>query len=261
MKDPFAGLAERYLTSDATLRQVVRHTLVARQLEKHLPGPPARILDIGGGAGQQAIPLARAGYELTILDPSAKMLAEAHRRLESEAEAVRRRIRLVEHAGEDAPGIFGKSSFDAALCHGVLMYLNDPRPMVRTLALVVRPGGVVSVLAKNAAALAMRPALEGRYADALASLGADRDLGRLGVVTRGNTIEGLAEMFKEAAVDIERWYGVRMFTDHLRDQMPDEDLISVVELEWEAGGREPYRSVARLVHVVGRKLENTEGGA
>lgn len=46
---------------------------------------------------------------------------------------------------------------------------------------------------------------------------------------------------------------VRVFTDHLGDRMPGGDLPEVLELEWEAGRREPYRSVARLVHLVGRK--------
>jgi 2-polyprenyl-3-methyl-5-hydroxy-6-metoxy-1,4-benzoquinol methylase len=70
LKDHFYRLAESYLSKDGTLRAVVRHTLVARQLSAHLPQPPARIADIGGGAVHQAIPLAREGYEVTLLDPS-----------------------------------------------------------------------------------------------------------------------------------------------------------------------------------------------
>jgi S-adenosylmethionine-dependent methyltransferase len=44
-----------------------------------------------------------------------------------------------------------------------------------------------------------------------------------------------------------------LHTDHLGDRMPGEVLPGVLELEWEAGSREPYRSVARLIHLVGRK--------
>jgi ubiquinone/menaquinone biosynthesis C-methylase UbiE len=73
MEDPFSGLAGRYLASGETLRGIVRHTLLARQLGEHLSGPPARIADVGGGGGHQAIPLARRGYEVTILDPSRTM--------------------------------------------------------------------------------------------------------------------------------------------------------------------------------------------
>lgn len=42
MADPFVILAEKYLASGDTLRQIVRHALVARALEAHLPDPPAR---------------------------------------------------------------------------------------------------------------------------------------------------------------------------------------------------------------------------
>jgi SAM-dependent methyltransferase len=92
---------------------------------------------------------------------------------------------LVEGEGERAVEIFGRESFDAVLCHGALMYLEDSRPMIQNLTAIARPGALISVLAKNASALAMRPALEGRYGEALDALDADRDLGRLEAVTRG----------------------------------------------------------------------------
>jgi len=253
VEDPFSDLAERYNSSGGILRQVVRHELVDRGLSEHLPGPPASIADVGGGAGQQAIPLSRRGYRVTIIDPSPKMLAEARKRLAREDAGVRRGVRLVEGTGERAHQTLGGETFDAVLCHGVLMYLEDPRPMIHALSALLRPGGVVSVLAKNASALAMRPALEGRYQDALSSLKVERDRGRLGVITRGDTVEDLYVAFRGAGVEALRWYGVRVFTDHLGDAMPGEDLPEVIELEWEAGRREPYRSVARLIHLLGRK--------
>jgi S-adenosylmethionine-dependent methyltransferase len=251
--DPFAGLAAGYNASGGTLRQVIRHELVDRGLAEHIPGPPASIVDVGGGAGQQAIPLLRKGFEVTILDPSREMLDEARRRLAAEDQNARQLSRLVEGTGERAHEVLGGETFDVVLCHGVLMYLEDARPMIGALCALARPGGMVSVLTKNASALAARPALEGRYGDALSMLEADRDRGRLGVMTRGDTVEGLSEAFAEAGLTVEQWYGVRVFTDHLGDSMPGEDLPEIMELEWEVGKRAPYRSVGRLIHVVGRK--------
>ena len=69
---------------------MVRHTLVARQLSARLPQPQARIADIGGGAGHQAIPLAREGYEVTLLNPSRAVLRVARGILESEEEGTQR---------------------------------------------------------------------------------------------------------------------------------------------------------------------------
>ena len=255
MDDPFAGLATGYNSSGGTLRRVIRHELVDRALAQHVPGPPASIVDVGGGAGQQSIRLARKGYEITILDPSTEMLAEARRRLASEDVGVRRRVRLVEGEGERGQEALGGETFDAVLCHGVLMYLEDAWAMIEGLSTLARPGGIVSVLTKNASALAARPALEGRYQDALSLLGADRDRGRLGVLTRGDTVEGLYEAFAEAGLTVESWYGVRVFTDHLGNALPGDDLPEMLELEWEGGKKDPYRSVARLIHVVGRNKQ------
>jgi hypothetical protein len=125
--------------------------------------------------------------------------------------------------------------------------------MIHALSALLRPGGIFSILTKNASALAVRPALEGRYQDALSSLNVDRDRGRLGLITRGDTVEKLYEAFREAGVEALQWYGVRVLTDHLGNRMPGEDLPEVLELEWEAGQREPYKSVSRLLHLVGRK--------
>ena len=257
MGDPYSQLAERFLAHYATLRGVVRRTLVDRQLAEHLAEPPARIADVGGGAGHQSIPLVRRGYEVTILDPSEEMLSKAQQSLALEEAVVRGRARLVLGAGEEAPHVLGDERFDAVLCHGVLPYVEDPGPLIRGLASIARPGGVVSVLAKNADALAMRPALEGRYRDALNLLGSDRDRGGLGVVTRGDRVSNLSGLMAEAGIEIVRWYGVRVFTDHLGNDLPDSALLQdVVELEWEAGRRDPYRAVARLIHLVGRKRSN-----
>jgi S-adenosylmethionine-dependent methyltransferase len=216
--DLYSHLTNPFLAHQGTLRGVVRYTLVAHQLAAHLPQPPARVADVGGGAGRQSLLLARDGYEVTVLDPSPAMLREAERVWASESKEVRRRVRLVEGAGERATEILGRESFDAVLCHGVLMYLEDSCPMLKALAFVARPRGVISVLAKNASALAMRPALEGRYGDALAALETDRDLGRLGAVTRAKTVEGLRALLKETRVGVVRWYGIRVFTDHLGDR-------------------------------------------
>ena len=126
-------------------------------------------------------------------------------------------------------------------------------PRVGALAALARPGAVISVLAKNASALAMRSALEGRYQDALATLEADRDLGRLGAITRGDTVEGLAALFESCGIELVQWYGVRVFTDHLGDRSPGPNLPAILELEWEAGRRDPYSSVARLLYLVRRR--------
>ncbi len=246
--------SELFLGHYETLRGVVRQALMQRQISEHLREPPARVCDVGGGAGQNSIPLARRGYEVTILDPSEEMLQGARQMLDAEERAVRDRVRLVTGSGEDARRILGDEVFDAVLCHGVLIYLENPDPLIRALASIARPGAVVSILMKNAEALAMRPALEGRWREALTSFDTNRETNRLGIETRTDTVPEFSAKLKGHGIELERWYGVRVFTDHLDDRPPDPDLTDMLEVEWEAGRRDPYRRVARMVHFVGRKV-------
>ena len=48
-------------------------------------------------------------------------------------------------------------------------------------------------------------------------------------------------------------YSPETTKDHPGDRMPGEDLLEVLEPGWRAGQRDPYRSAARLIHLVGRK--------
>ena len=211
---------EHFLEHYETLRGVVRLELMDRQLSEHLGEPPARICDVGGGAGHNSIPLAQRGYEVKILDPFEEMLQKARQTLDAEEEAVRGRVELVGGNGEDAPRIFGSETFDAVLCHGVLIYLENPDPLIEALSIIARPGAVISILTKNTDALAMRPALEGRYKEALASFDSDRETNRLGSVTRTDTVPELSTKLKSYGIELEQWYGVRVFTDHLDDRPP-----------------------------------------
>jgi ubiquinone/menaquinone biosynthesis C-methylase UbiE len=49
-------------------------------LARHLPKPPARILDVGGAAGAYSAWLAEQGYEVHLVDASARLIDEARRR-------------------------------------------------------------------------------------------------------------------------------------------------------------------------------------
>lgn len=251
--DPYEALAEPFVNHYETIRGAVRHALVDRQLREHIRTPPGRILDVGGGAGHQSIPLARDGFGITILDPSQDMLAHAEEALRIENAETRARVELVDGFGEDAASLFTDDQFDAVLCHGVLPYVEDVRPLLTAMGAVTAGGGVVSLLVKNAAALALRPALLERFGDAIAAFDADRDIGGLGVVTRAHTLEDMRTRLADMSFDVIAWYGVRVFTDHLLDQQPGSDLELVLEAEWQASHRDPYRALGRLLHIVGRK--------
>ena len=167
-----------------TVRGRVRTHVIGCHLRDHLPAPPATLVDVGGGAGNQSIPLARDGYQVTIVDPSAAMLAKAQARLGSEPAGVASRVRLVQASAAEARQAVGGLRFAGVLCHGVIMYVDDPRPFVAALADLAEPSAIVSLVAKSAAVMASRPALDGDWAAALAAFDTDRQINRLGLDSR-----------------------------------------------------------------------------
>lgn len=104
--------------------------------------PPARVIDFGAGTGRLAVPLARDGFRVTAVDPSAAMLE-----------------RLVEHATEAGVAVAcvvdtvesyrGATEHDLALCvFTVLGYLLDEGALAaaaRSMAGALRPGGLLLI--------------------------------------------------------------------------------------------------------------------
>ncbi len=249
--DPWAALADPFEEASATVKGRVRTYVLHSQLLRHLPAPPARVLDVGGGAAAQSLPLARLGYEVTLADPSEAMLARAERRIRAEPVEVQRRMRLLRAEGEHVPEAVGGASFDAVLCHGVLMYLAEPEALLDALCRCVASGGLLSVMALNARTLAVRPALEQRWADALEAFDATGEIGVLGTPTRGDTIEGLSESLQRRGLTVTAWYGVWLFADWLDLPLDTADVEGVAEVELQASLRDPYRQLSRVFHLVG----------
>lgn len=235
--------------------------VIDQNLALHLPAPPGRVLDVGGGAGNQSIPLARRGYEVTILDPSRSMLQRAGEVLESEPPDVAGRVTLVPGRGQDAPRLLAPGSYGAVLCHGVLMYLDDSAPLVSALATMVATGGIVSVVTKNRATLAIGPARRGDWKAAHAAFNATGEVNRLGLETRAETVNEVESLFTANGIKPIEWFGVRLFTDHWEgpEPMPEAEP-DILAVELMASRRDPYRGFSRLFHVVGRKQAQPEGG-
>jgi SAM-dependent methyltransferase len=253
LADQFAD--EAYASVKGRVRTYVLH----QQLLEHLPAPPASVLDVGGGAGHQSFPLAQAGYDVTVLDPSSAMLDKARQRLRRLPGDAARRVRLVNADGEKADEAVDGLRFDAVLCHGVLGYLEQPEPVFTQLCRCAADGGIVSIMSGNAGAAAVRPALERRWDDALASFDARAEIGVLGLPTRADTVEELSELMRSRGVEPLRWYGVWLFVDWLEfsgvelDPSDEQQVAAAAAVELEAARRDPYRGLSRVFHLVGRK--------
>jgi SAM-dependent methyltransferase len=168
-------------------------------------------------------------------------------------------VTLLRADGENADAAVDGRRFDAVLCHGVLGYQARPEPIVGQLCRCAAPGGIVSIMTGNAKAMAVRPALERRWEDALASFDATTEIGVLGVQGRADTVEGLSELMRRADVEPLRWYGVWLFVDWLEfsgaklDPTDSAAVGAQAAVELEASRRDPYRQLSRVFHLVGRK--------
>jgi SAM-dependent methyltransferase len=237
------------------LRDVVRQELVSRQLTAELPHPPRRALDIGCGQGTQALRLARRGYHVTGLDPSAELLARFESDLAAQPAEVRARVRLDRGHAQDAAERYRASPFEIVLCHGVLMYFADPGPVLSAIAGVIAPGGVVSLLVRNGDALAMRPGLLGDWQACAESFSSGTYRNRIGIDARADRLADLTARLAAAGLGVSSWYGVRVFTDTAADdaRVPG-DVDELLACEEQAGRTDPYRRVAALLHVIARPL-------
>lgn len=121
-------------------RHRTEFALTLRALAQHLPPPPARVLDCGGGPGRYAIEMARQGYQVTLFDLSAGNLALAQQKA---AEAGVTLAGIEQGTALDLSR-FPADSFDAVLMMGPLYHLLEEAERQQALAeahRVLRPGG------------------------------------------------------------------------------------------------------------------------
>jgi len=111
-------------------------------LERFLPRPPAVVVDVGGGTGAYALPLARAGYEVHLLDAFEPHVRQARAGSEKQPDAPLRLVTL----GDARALPFSDATADALLLFGPLYHLPDAGDRVQALneaRRVLRPDGVL----------------------------------------------------------------------------------------------------------------------
>ncbi|MFI5974589.1 methyltransferase [Streptomyces sp. NPDC051452] len=211
------------------------------------------VLDTGGGSGNFAVPLARLGHRVTVVDPSPNALFALERRA---AEAgVADRVKGVQG---DAHGLFDvveRGGYDAVLCHGVLEYVDDPAEGVRNTVAALRSEGVLSLLAAGLGGAVLARALAGHFKEAGQAL-KDPD-GRWGIgdpVPRRFTAEQLTGLVEGAGLRVGAVHGVRVFADLVPGVLVDTEpgaLDALLELESTAAELPAFHSVATQLHVLG----------
>jgi len=232
-------------------RTVAVWAALRRELER-TGGRRLTVVDVGGGTGGFAVPLALAGHDVTVVDASPDALAALARRA---AEAgVAERIRPVQGDGDALAELVAADSVDLALCHSLLEVVDDPPTVLKALAAALRPGGAASVLVANRVAAVLARAVGGHF-DVAGALLADPH-GRAGqrdTLRRRFTAESAGELLVAAGLVVEEIHGVRVVADLLPGAVLEGQAEALVAFELAVSGLRPYRDIATQLHVFARR--------
>jgi len=234
-----------------TARTAAVWAVLRRELERHA-GRQLTVLDVGGGTGGFAVPLAEAGHVVTVVDASPDALAALTRRAADAG--VAGRVRAVQGDGDALASLVEPGTADLILCHAVLEVVDDPASVVTAIAAALRPGGAVSLLVAGRAAAILGRAINGHLRAASAVV-TDPD-GRAGArdtLRRRYDVETAAALLGSAGLQVEQTHGVRVLADLLPAAVVEEDPQAVLELELALAARPPFRDIASQLHLFARR--------
>ena len=234
----------------AVVWEVLRAALGSRAEE--LGRPVLDVLDTGGGTGNFAVPVARLGHRVTVVDPSPDALFALERRA---AEAgVTDLVQGLQGDTQTLADLIEPASVDAVLCHGVLEVVDDPAEALGQLTAGLRKGGLVSLLAANRNGAVLARAIAGHFTDARTALfDPDGRWGSHDPMPRRFTVEELRSLAEGAGLQVASVHGVRIFADLVPGVLVDTEpgaLESLLALEQAAAEQPAFHAVATQLHVL-----------
>ncbi len=220
-------------------------------------GRPLRVLDVGGGTGGLAVPLAEEGHEVVVVDPSPDALASLRRRAEESTAGAR--ITAVQGDSDTLTDAVAPGEVDLVCCHGTLEVVDDPEVTLGRLAEVLAPGGHLSLVAAQRVAVVLARALAGQFHHArTALLSPDGRWGDADPMPRRFDQDALTALVVAAGLEVGTVHGVRLFSDLVPSAYLDSeaDRTALLELE-EAASTHPVLGflgqLGSAVHVLAEK--------
>jgi SAM-dependent methyltransferase len=220
--------------------------LLTGQLDDVVAGEwrPLDIVDVGGGTGGVAIPLAGRGHRITVVDPSPDALASLERRAVDAG--VTERIRALQGDAGGLADLVSAHEADVVVCHRVLEVLEAPGPALEAMAGVLRRGGVLSLLVAQRHALVLTQALAGHLALARRSYA---DPNRF-------DYQRVIQLVEDAGFSVLASHGIGAIADLVPERLIDAEAGASAELaalESEISTDPAFRAIAPHVHVLAQR--------
>ena len=220
-------------------------------------GRPLEVLDLGGGTGGVAVPLAEAGHHVTVVDPSPDALASLGRR--AHEAGIVDRITAVQGDGDSLGAVLAGRRVDLACCHGTLEFVDDPAATLHAIAEALGEGGVLSLLVSGRLSVVFAKAIAGEYGQARAALvDPSGRWGSTDPLPRRFDVEQLETLLADAGFTDVRIRGTNILGHLVPASLIDSeaDRVALAELDdllVSGPGREFLRTLGSALHVVARR--------
>lgn len=227
----------------------IRAAVVWDSLEPVLAAGPLDVVDVGGGTGHFAVPLAELEHRVTVVDANPDALAALERRADEAGVIVIGR----QADAHELLSVVDEAAADLVLCHSVLEYVEDPAAALAALVGALRPGGALSVLVAGSLAAALHRAATGHFEDAQRVLTrADGRWGEHDPVPHRFTRDSLRVLAADAGLVDVQVDGIRVFADLVPEGLIDSDphaAEALRALEAVAGQHPVLRELATQLHL------------
>jgi SAM-dependent methyltransferase len=224
-------------------------------------GEALNVIDVGGGTGGFAVPLAQSGHRVTVIDASPDALASLGRRAADAG--VADLVSGVQGDGDQLATLIAPRSTDLVLCHSVLEEVDDPAQVVASIAAVLREGGAASIVVANRRGAVLAKALAG-HVSAATELLADASGTTPGAARSGGggsggknqrrfDTESASALLAGAGFAVESVHGVRVIADLIPGTLADADPQALLRFELATAGQPPFRDIATQLHLLARR--------
>lgn len=234
-----------------TLKGEIRAAVLWRDIQQAIPNiktKKLRILDAGGGFGYLSQKLAALGHEIVLCDISKEMLELAKEQINNSEKTLN--IELVHSAIQNLSfEQYGK--FDLILCHAVAEWLTDAKATLQHLLQFLKDDGLFSLMFYNKEAMRFHALVSGNFDYVAADFKIKKKV-RL-TPTHPLFINEVKGWFDDWNLDLLSQSGVRVIHDYLKtNRPPNFESQQLLDMELKYSTQEPYISLGRYVHFIGR---------